>query len=152
MRKFFNEFKEFAMRGNVIDMAVGIVIGLAFGKVVTSLVNNIIMPPIGILTGGTDMAYLKWTLKGRDVTAEGQPIPPVTIDYGQFINTIVDFVLVAFAVFLVVKTMNALKRRRAAEAPSEPSAPSPSPSEPEPGPRREEELLTEIRDLLRSRT
>lgn len=128
---FFKEFKEFAMRGNVVDLAVGVVIGGAFGKIVTSFVNDVIMPPIGMLLGGVDFSDLKIVLHH----AVGD-VPAVTVNYGSFINTVVDFFIVAFAIFLVVKLMNSLKRKEEA-APTPPPAPS-----------KEEELLTEIRDLL----
>lgn len=128
---FFKEFKEFAMRGNVVDLAVGVVIGGAFGKIVTSFVSDVIMPPIGMLLGGVDFSDLKIVLH----QAAGD-VPAVTLNYGSFINTVVDFFIVAFAIFLVVKVMNSLKRK-------EETAPAPPPA-----PSKEEELLTEIRDLL----
>ncbi len=127
------EFKEFAMRGNVVDMAVGIVIGAAFGKIVTSIVGDVIMPPLGVLLGGVDFSNLAITLKAA--TAEA---PAVVLSYGKFIQTVVDFIIVAFAIFMVVKAMNTLKRKKE-EAPAAPPAPS-----------KEETLLTEIRDALRS--
>jgi large conductance mechanosensitive channel len=128
------EFKEFAMRGNVVDMAVGIIIGASFGKIVSSLVNDVIMPPIGILLGGVDFSDLMITLKN----AVGET-PAVVLKYGVFINTVIDFVIVAFAIFLVIKGMNSLKKKQE-EAPAAPPAPS-----------KEEQLLTEIRDVLKSR-
>ncbi len=100
------EFKEFAVKGNAVDMAVGIVIGAAFGKIVTSLVSDVIMPPIGLLLGGVDFKNLKLTLKAATVD-----VPAITLNYGQFINTMLDFVVVAFSIFLVVKGINALKRK-----------------------------------------
>lgn len=124
---FFKEFKEFAVRGNMVDMAVGIVIGAAFGKIVSSLVDNILMPVIGSLTGGIDLAAL--------VVSVGE----VNIEYGVFLQNIVDFIIVAFSVFLVVKAINRANRKKA-EVPAAPPAPS-----------KEETLLTEIRDLLRSK-
>lgn len=127
-----NEFKEFAMRGNVADMAVGIIIGAAFGKIVTSLVNDVIMPPIGVLTGGVDFSTLSITLK----EAAGD-VEAVTLNYGMFINTILDFAIVAFAIFLLIKQMNKLKKKEE-EKPAE-----------EPKPTKEETLLSEIRDLLK---
>jgi large conductance mechanosensitive channel len=127
------EFKTFAMRGNVLDMAVGIIIGGAFGKIVTSLVNDVIMPPIGLLIGGVDFSSLKLTLPAL----EGKE--PATINYGVFVNTVLDFLIVAFAIFLVVKAMNAAKKKEAA-APPAPPAPS-----------NEEKLLAEIRDALKQR-
>jgi large conductance mechanosensitive channel len=127
------EFKEFAMRGNVVDLAVGVIIGAAFGKIVTSLVNDIIMPPIGYLTGGIDFKNLKILIKEGDPTKK---IPDVTINYGNFINTMIEFLIIAFCIFMIVKFINSLKRPE--EVP--PSAP--------PAPTKEEVLLTEIRDLL----
>jgi large conductance mechanosensitive channel len=133
------EFKAFAMRGNVVDMAVGIVIGGAFGKIVSSLVSNIIMPPIGMITGGVDFKNLGIVLKKATVDAAGNTVPAVTISYGVFINTVIDFVIIAFAIFVVVKAMNFAKRKEAA-----PPAPPP--------PTKEERLLGEIRDILKSKT
>jgi large conductance mechanosensitive channel len=131
---FVKEFKSFAMRGNVMDMAVGIVIGVAFGKIVTSLVNDVIMPPIGLLMGGVDFSHLAVTLKAAAGSA-----PAITLKYGMLINTIIDFLIVVFAIFLVVKGMNALKRKKE-EAPAAPPPPS-----------VEERLLRDIRDILRSK-
>ncbi len=131
---FAKEFKEFAMRGNVMDMAVGIVIGGAFGKIVSSFVADVIMPAIGMLTGGVDFSKLKITLK-----AASEGVEAVTINYGMFINTIIDFIIIAFAIFLVVKAMNAAKKKEAA-APAAPAAPP-----------AQEVLLTEIRDLLKKK-
>ncbi|MEJ2050542.1 MAG: large-conductance mechanosensitive channel protein MscL [Calditrichota bacterium] len=128
------EFKQFAMRGNVVDMAVGIIIGAAFGKIVSSLVNDVIMPPIGLLLGGVDFSSFMITLK----QAMGD-VPAVTLSYGVFINTVIDFLIVAFAIFLVIKGINTMKRKQE-EAPAEPPAPS-----------KQETLLTEIRDLLKAR-
>jgi large conductance mechanosensitive channel len=132
-----SEFKEFAMRGNVIDLAVGVVIGAAFGKIVSSLVEKVIMPPIGWLIGGIDFSKLAWTLKAASVDAAGKEVPAVVIGYGDFINTVVQFLIVAFAIFLVVKLINKLSRKQAAE----PAAPAP--------PSDEVLLLREIRDSLR---
>ena len=134
------EFKTFAMRGNVIDMAVGIVIGAAFGKIVSTLVGNVLMPIIGIVTGGVDFADLKIVLKKATVDAAGKAIPGVTIDYGLFINTMIDFVIIAFAIFTVIKLMNRMKRKEEAQ----PAAP--------PTPSKQEVLLEEIRDLLKAKT
>lgn len=128
------EFKTFAMRGNVIDLAVGIIIGGAFGKIVSSFVNDVLMPPIGLLLGGVDFSSFALTLK----EAAGDA-PAVALRYGVFINALIDFVIVAFAIFLVIKAMNSLKRKEA-EAPA---APAPPPAQ--------EVLLTEIRDLLKKR-
>lgn len=127
-----SEFKAFAMRGNVIDMAVGIIIGAAFGKIVSSFVDGVVMPPLGLLIGGVDFSDLAIVLK----EAVGET-PAVLLRYGAFIQTVVDFLIVAFAIFLAIKAMNSL-RRKEAEAPSAPPAPT-----------KEELLLTEIRDLLR---
>lgn len=129
------EFKEFAMRGNVIDLAVGVVIGGAFGKIVTSLVDQIIMPPIGMLTGGIDFSQMKWVLKPADNTDPAHKIAEVAIGYGTFINTLIQFLIIAFAIFLVVKAINKLSRKEEA-APAAPPA--------------DVVLLTEIRDLLKS--
>lgn len=138
------EFKEFAMRGNVIDLAVGVVIGGAFGKITTSMVNDIIMPPIGMAMSGINFADLKLTIKdgvAAVVDAAGAvitpAIPAVTINYGAFINTVIDFTIVAFALFIVIKAMNKLKKKEAA-APAAPAAPP-----------ADVVLLTEIRDLLK---
>ena len=131
----FKEFKEFAMRGNVIDLAVGVVIGAAFGKIVTSLVDQIIMPPIGLLTGGIDFSQMKWVLKPADNTDPAHKIAEVAIGYGNFINTLIQFLIIAFAIFLVVKAINKLTRREEA-APAPPAA--------------DVVLLTEIRDLLKA--
>ena len=127
-----NEFKEFAVRGNVIDMAVGINIGAAFGKIVSSLVGDVVMPPIGVLLGGADFSNLAITVK----EASGAT-PAVVIGYGKFIQTVIDFTIIAFAIFIAIKAINTLKRKEK-EAPKEPTKPS-----------GEEVLLTEIRDLLK---
>jgi large conductance mechanosensitive channel len=133
------EFKEFAMRGNVVDLAVGVVIGAAFGKIVSSMVNDIIMPPIGLITGGVDFSDKKVVIKPAITDALGKiTAPEVAIKYGSFINNIIDFVIVAFAIFIVIKLMNTMMRKKA-EAPVDPA------------PTREEVLLTEIRDTLRAR-
>ncbi|MFT4197893.1 MAG: large-conductance mechanosensitive channel protein MscL [Pseudoxanthomonas sp.] len=132
-----SEFKEFAMRGNVIDLAVGVVIGGAFGKIVTALVDKIIMPPIGWLIGQVDFSKLVWTLKPAEVGADGKEIPAVVIGYGEFLNTIIQFIIIAFAIFLVIKLINTLHKK----APEAPAAP-PEPSE-------EVVLLREIRDSLK---
>lgn len=138
MKKFLNEFKEFAMRGNVVDMAVGVIIGAAFGKIVTSLVNDIIMPVVGVLTGGTNFSEYKWVIK-EGVTQGTEIITPeVAVTWGAFVQTIVDFLIIAFCIFLAIKFINKLSRKKEPEP--EPAAPA--------GP-TQEELLTEIRDLLR---
>lgn len=125
------EFKEFAVKGNMVDLAVAVVIGGAFGKIVTSFVNDIVMPPLGVMMGGVNFSDLKIVLK----EAVGE-VPAVTMNYGAWINTVVDFVIVALVIFLVVKALNAAKKKEA-EVPAPPPAPS-----------KEETLLTEIRDLL----
>ena len=130
------EFKEFAMRGNVIDMAVGIVIGGAFGKIVTSLVNDVIMPPIGWLTGGVDFSRLKWVIKPADDSDPAHKMAEVAINYGSFINTVITFIIIAFAIFLLVKAINRLHKKEEA-APAAPPA--------------DVALLTEIRDLLKDK-
>ena len=131
------EFKEFAMRGNVIDMAVGIVIGGAFGKIVTSLVNDVIMPPIGWLTGGVDFSKLKWILKPADDSDPKHKIAEVAINYGTFINTVITFIIIAFAIFILVKIINKVHKKEEA-APAAPPA--------------DVALLTEIRDLLKNKS
>jgi len=131
-----SEFKEFAMRGNVIDLAVGVVIGGAFGKIVTSLVDKVIMPPIGMLIGNVDFSNLAWTLAPAKIGADGKEIPAVVLGYGDFINTLIQFIIVAFAIFMLVKVVNRLSRKKE-EAPAAP----PEPSE-------EVLLLRQIRDSL----
>ncbi|MBN2438382.1 MAG: large-conductance mechanosensitive channel protein MscL [Deltaproteobacteria bacterium] len=128
------EFKEFAVKGNVVDMAVGIIIGVAFGKIVSSAVSDVIMPPIGLIIGGIDFSNLSIILKGT----AGDPAA-VAIAYGKFIQTVVDFTIVAFVIFLVIKAINAMKRKEEAVP-----APSPAPS-------KEEALLAEIRDILKEK-
>ena len=143
MKKFFEEFKAFAMRGNVVDMAVGVVIGGAFGKITTSIVNDIIMPLISILTGGVDFTEWKWVLKEAVVDAEGAvTAAEVAVNYGNLISIILDFIIIAFAVFCLVKGLNALHRKEEEPAPE----PEPEPAPPAP---TTEELLAEIRDLLK---
>jgi large conductance mechanosensitive channel len=106
-----SEFKEFIARGNVVDLAVGVVIGAAFGKIVTTLVDKIIMPPIGLLVGGVDFSKWAWTLKEATVDAAGKEVPAVVIGIGEFLNTVIQFVIVAFAIFLLVKAVNRLHRK-----------------------------------------
>jgi large conductance mechanosensitive channel len=131
------EFKEFIARGNVVDLAVGVIIGAAFGKIVTSLVEQVIMPPIGLVLGRVDFSNMKWVLAPENPATEA--IEEVAIQYGAFINTLIQFLIVAFVVFMLVKAINKL-RRAEAEAPAAPPAPTAS-----------EALLTEIRDALRDR-
>ena len=134
-----SEFKEFAMRGNVVDLAVGVVIGAAFGKIVSSLVSDVIMPPIGWLIGNIDFSELEWVLQAAGTAADGSEIAAVSIKYGLFLNAVVQFTIVAFAIFLVVKAINRLRNA----APPAPAAP-PEPSE-------EVKLLAEIRDALKAK-
>lgn len=134
MKKFLEEFKTFAMRGNVVDLAVAVVIGGAFGKIVSSLTGDIIMPVIGLLTGGVDFSNLVWTMK----EAQGAN-PAITLNYGLFINSIVTFLIIAFVIFSIIKVMNKLQAKKE-EKPKE-----------EPKPSREETLLTEIRDILKTK-
>ncbi|WP_313913634.1 large-conductance mechanosensitive channel protein MscL [Tahibacter sp.] len=131
---FFSEFKAFAMRGNVIDLAVGVVIGAAFGKIVTSLVDQIIMPPIGMLIGGVDFSAYKWVLQAAGPDGKGE----VAVQFGAFFNTLIQFAIVAFAIFLVIKLMNRLIKKQE-DAPAPPAPPA-----------AEVVLLTEIRDLLKN--
>jgi large conductance mechanosensitive channel len=130
--KFLDEFKKFAIKGNMVDMAIGIIIGAAFGKIVSSLVNDIIMPPIGALLGGVNFTDLKLTIKAATET-----VPAVTWNYGSFIQAAIDFLIIAFVVFMLVKAINAAKKKEEA-APAAPPAPT-----------KDQTLLTEIRDLLK---
>ena len=142
---FIKEFKAFAIKGNVMDMAVGVIIGGAFGKIVTSLVNDVIMPPIGLVVGGVDFSDMKVTLKQQVLDAAGEVLTPAgTWNYGAFIQQVVDFTLLAFCVFMMVKVMNQLIKKK------EEPAPAPAPA-PEPEPTKEEVLLAEIRDLLKEK-
>lgn len=133
----FKEFREFIARGNVVDLAVGVIIGGAFNSIVKSLVDQVIMPPIGLLTSGVDFTKLEWVLKPEDPVAKKAA---VAIQYGAFINTLIQFMIVAFVVFLLVKLVNTLRRQEAAAPPAEPPAPTPT-----------ELLLAEIRDELKKR-
>ena len=144
MKKFFKEFKEFAMRGNVLDMAIGVVIGGAFGKITTSLVNDVFMPLVGLLIGGVDLAKFNIVLKPEVLDEAGEVVKAgVTLGFGAFLSAILDFILVAFCIFLMIRTMNRVheklkKKEEEAPAPEAPAAPT------------SEELLTEIRDLLKA--
>ena len=133
---FLQDFKAFAMKGNVIDMAVGVVIGGAFGKIVSSLVANVIMPPIGLLVGGVNFTDLKWVMKAAESGA-------VSLDYGQFLQATFDFLIIAFSIFLFIRLITKLTTKKNEEAPAAPPAP--------PAPTKEEVLLTEIRDLLKEK-
>ncbi|WP_100626836.1 large-conductance mechanosensitive channel protein MscL [Algoriphagus formosus] len=134
------EFKEFAMKGNVVDLAVGVIIGGAFGKIVTSFVNDVVMPPIGLLVGGVNFKNLVYPLKEAELDAAGEVLTPaVTLNYGMFIQNVVDFVIIAFVIFLAIKAINRMNRK---EEKKEASAPPPPPP-------KSEVLLEEIRDLLK---
>lgn len=132
-----NEFKEFISRGNVVDLAVGVIIGGAFGKIVTSLVDQVVMPPIGLLIGGIDFSDLKIVLRAAGPDAKANP--EVAILYGAFLNTMIQFLIIAFVIFLIVKAINSMRRKQA-EAPAAPPAPTTT-----------EALLAEIRDALKSK-
>jgi len=138
--KFINEFKQFAMRGNVVDMAVGIIIGGAFGKIVSSLVSDVLMPPLGLLIGGVNFTDLKITLKQATVDAAGAITPAVTLNYGNLVQVIFDFIIVAFAIFLMIKIMNRLNQKNEATV-TKSTTPPPTPED--------VTLLREIRDLLK---
>ncbi len=136
--KLFSEFKEFAMKGSVVDMAVGIIIGAAFGKIVSSVVNDVLMPPIGLAVGGVDFSNLKLVLRHAKVDAAGKVITPETaVMYGKFVNNVIDFLIVAFAIFILIKLINVARRK-----------PVPVPEVP-PAPTKDQELLGEIRDILK---
>jgi len=139
--KMIDEFKQFAMRGNVMDMAVGIIIGGAFGKIISSVVSDIIMPPIGLLVGGVNFTDLKITLKDQITDAAGVVLnPAVTLNYGNFLQVTFDFLIIAFAIFMMIKMMNNLNRKKET-VPATPATPPPPPAD--------IQLLTEIRDLLK---
>ena len=143
MGKFIQDFKEFAMRGNVIDMAVGVIIGRAFGTIVTSLVNDVIMPAISLFTGDVNFTNLKWTLRDAVVNEAGETVSEaVSLQYGMFIQNIVDFLIIALCIFVAIRMLSKLKKKEE-EAPAAPA--------PEPAPSAEEKLLTEIRDLLKEK-
>lgn len=134
-----SEFREFIARGNVIDLAVGVIIGAAFNSIVKSLVDQVVMPPIGLVTGGIDFSELEWVLRPEDPATEA--VEKVAVQYGAFVNTVIQFLIVAVVVFLLVKGINSLRRKQAAEPDPAPAAPTPT-----------EALLTEIRDELRARS
>ncbi len=133
-----SEFKDFISRGNVIDLAVGVIVGASFGKIVTSLVEQVVMPPVGLVLGRVDFSKLEWVLTPENPATEA--VEKVAIQYGAFINTLIQFVIVAFVIFLMVKLVNKLRREQAAEPDAAPTAPTPT-----------EALLTEIRDTLKAR-
>ena len=143
MSKFIQEFKKFAMRGNVIDMAVGIIIGGAFGKIVSSIVADLIMPAVGLLVGGINFSDMKWVIKEAVLDGETEVSPEVAITYGNFVQVVIDFIIIAFAVFLLVKGVNALANARKKEEEAKPAAPAAPPAD--------IQLLTEIRDLLKEK-
>jgi large conductance mechanosensitive channel len=134
----FAEFREFIARGNVIDLAVGVIVGAAFNDIVKSLVDNVVMPPIGLLLSGIDFAHLQWVLRPDNPATKANEL--VAIQYGLFFNTLIRFLIVAWVVFLLVKGVNAIRRKDAANPPEKPAAPPP-----------QEALLAEIRDLLKAR-
>lgn len=134
------ELKSFMMRGNVMDLAIGVIIGGAFGKIVTSLVDDIITPPIGFLLNGVDFSDLKLIIKQATIDASGSELPEVSINYGSFIQTIVNFIIIATSIFFVIKAMNTFNKKKEEQAPATPPAPS-----------KEEQLLAEIRDLLKDK-
>lgn len=138
---FLQDFKAFAMKGNVIDMAVGVIIGGAFGKIVSSVVADVIMPPLGLLVGGVNFTDLKWVMKPAEVV-DGKEIAAVTLNYGNFLQATFDFLIIAFSIFLFIRLLTKLTaRKKETAAPATPPAP--------PAPTKEEVLLTEIRDLLK---
>lgn len=133
------ELKDFMTRGNVVDMAVGVIIGGAFGKIVSSLVSDIVMPPIGVLLSGVDFTDLKLVIKHATVDAAGQVVPAVSVNYGSFIQTLLDFIIISVVIFFAIKGINSFHKKKK----EEPAAP--------PAPTKEEQLLTEIRDLLKEK-
>ena len=144
MKKFLSEFKEFAMKGNVVDMAVGVVIGAAFGKIVSSLVNDIIMPLVGVSTGGMNFTDYKWVI--QQAVMDGQEVikPEVSMNWGAWVQTIVDFLIVAFCIFVMIKFINNMRKRMEKQKEEEVAAAAVA------EPTKEEQLLTEIRDLLKA--
>ncbi len=141
MKNFFKEFKDFAMKGNVVDMAVGVIIGAAFGKIVSSLVDDIIMPLIGVATGGMNFTDYKWVI--QQAVMDGQEVlkPEVTMNWGAWVQTVVDFIIVAFCIFVMIKFINNMRKKVEKEKEAEAAAPA--------APSQEEVLLTEIRDILK---
>ena len=139
MKKIIKEFKEFAVKGNVVDMAVGVIIGGAFGKIVTSLVGDIVMPAIGWIIGDTNFTDLKWVIKEAVMKGEEVIKPEVSINYGSFIQTVIDFLIIAFVIFMAIKGINKLKRKKEEPKEEKPAEPAP-----------DIKLLTEIRDLLKN--
>ena len=144
MGKFINDFKEFAIKGNVIDMAVGVIIGGAFGKIVTSMVNDMIMPLIGVITGGVNFTDLKWIIQPEKLATDGTTVESaaVSVNYGMCVQNVVDFLIIAFCIFVAIRLLSKLKRKKE----EEPAAPAPAPE-----PTNEEKLLSEIRDLLKDK-
>lgn len=140
MGKFIEEFKKFAMRGNVVDMAVGVIIGGAFGKIVTSVVNDLVMPVLGVLVGGVNFTDLKLTLKEAVMDGETVVSPAVTLNYGNFLQSTFDFLIIAFSIFMFIKLINKLSRKKEEAQPATPPAPP-----------ADVQLLTEIRDLLKEK-
>ena len=139
---FLQEFKAFAMKGNVVDMAVGVIIGGAFGKIVSSVVADVIMPPLGLLIGGVNFTDLKWVMKPAEVV-DGKEIAAVTLNYGNFLQATFDCLIIAFSIFMFIKLITKLTEKKKAEEPATPPAP--------PAPTKEEVLLTEIRDILKEK-
>ena len=139
---FLQEFKAFAMKGNVVDMAVGVIIGGALGKMVSSVVADVIMPPLGLLIGGVNFTDLKWVMKPAEVV-DGKEIAAVTLNYGNFLQATFDFLIIAFSIFMFIKLITKLTEKKKAEEPAAPPAP--------PAPTKEEVLLTEIRDILKEK-
>ena len=139
---FLQEFKAFAMKGNVVDMAVGVIIGGAFGKIVSSVVADVIIPPLGLLIGGVNFTDLKWVMKPAEVV-DGKEIAAVTLNYGNFLQATFDFLIIAFSIFMFIKLITKLTEKKKAEEPATPPAP--------PAPTKEEVLLTEIRDILKEK-
>lgn len=139
---FLQEFKAFAMKGNVVDMAVGVIIGGAFGKIVSSVVADVIMPPLGLLIGGVNFTDLKWVMKPAEVV-DGKEIAAVTLNYGNFLQATFDFLIIAFSIFMFIKLITKLMEKKKAETPAAPPAP--------PVLSKEEVLLTEIRDILKEK-